>query len=206
MSRAVSRKSPHRPPAQMAGLQRHCAQRTRPGSGLRVGPAFHREGPDLLQPQVNKWGAGAQEGSFWTGPHTVPPPTSARTWFGNTPHLGPPKLGASQRNPYDVRGRQARAPWVFTGVRPVQGPHQILRSQLSRVPAMETSQGQAGPPPATRKGVPCRAVPPDGDGQTRLARGLVCLCGHLALAAVPTCFPLDNNSCPTGQVTGQRQL
>lgn len=112
------------------------------------------------------------------------------------PTSGHLELGASQRNPYDVRGRQARAPWVFTGVRPVQGPHQILRSQLSRVPAMETSQGQAGPPPATRKGVPCRAVPPDGDGQTRLARGLVRLCGHLALAAVPTVFPWTTTHAP----------
>ena len=147
-----------------------------------------------------------RKGVSGPGPTGRHHPRLRRHGLATSPTSGHLELGAPQRNPYDVQGWQARAPWVFTGVRPVQGPHQILRSQLSRVPAMETSQGQAGPPLATRKGVPCKAAPPDGDGQTRSARGLVRLCGHLALAAVPTCFPLDNNSRPTGQVTGQHQL
>lgn len=81
-------------PAHMGSHQGHSAQRTRPGSRLGWGPHSAGRalpGSDLLQPQVNKWGAECPGREFLDRPHMAPPPTSARTRFGNTPRLGPPR-------------------------------------------------------------------------------------------------------------------
>lgn len=136
-------------------------------------------GSELGKPQANKRRAGCPGRKLPDlAPHGVPP-TSARTWFGNTPHSGPPRARGRPRkgpqwagahtmlSPRPATRKGSPLPDWGTGHRELALSRALTRSRLSRVLPRD------GPASfTTRNGAPHRAGPPDGDGPTRPARGL----------------------------------